>query len=392
MVPATMALTLQLPDPSGRIVPYETAARPLAAPSAHGFSSRVAYAAAHVVADPDRLDRYGNPAIDWDCTMAYRRHLWSLGFKVAEAMDTSQRGMGLDWSGARELIARSLAEARTVPGADLACGVGTDHLDPSWSGSIDDVIAAYEAQMEFVEARGGRSIIMASRELARVAKGPDDYAKVYDRILGGVRGKIILHWLGEMFDPQLHGYWGSPDIARAMDTVMAIMLENEEKIEGIKVSLLDADHEIALRRRLPHGVLLFTGDDFNYPDLIAGDNAGHSHALLGIFDAIAPAAALALQHLDRGDIESFHAMLDPTVPLSRHIFETPTWNYKCGIVFLAWLNGFQERFVMLGNCHTARTAVHYAEVFRLADRCGLLRQPELAVERMQDYLRSVSGG
>ena len=381
-----MPLSVQLPDKEGRIVPYTLLAQPLAAAATNGFKSRIAYAAAHVVADPRSLDAGGNPGVDWDGTMAFRRHLWSLGFKIAEAMDTSQRGMGLDWAGARELIARSLAESRTIPGADLSSGAGTDQLDPAQAKSIHDVIAAYEEQLDFIEAQGGRAIMMASRALARVAKAPGDYAKVYDRILGQARGKVILHWLGDMFDPQLAGYWGSNDVAAAMDTVIGIIEANRDKVEGIKISLLDAKHEIALRRRLPDGVLMFTGDDFNYAELIAGDDQGHSHALLGIFDPIAPAAAIALQHLDLGDKKSFHAVLDPTLPLSRRIFEAPTWNYKCGVVFLAWLNGFQDKFVMIGNHQPARNIAHYADVFRLADQCGLLRDPELAVTRMRHLL------
>jgi hypothetical protein len=381
-----MPLILQLPDEQGRIVPYKLLARPLTAPAGRGFKSRIAYAAAHVVADPQRLDADGNPGVDWDSTMAFRRHLWSLGFKVAEAMDTSQRGMGLSWAGAKELIARSLAEARAIPGADLSSGVGTDHLDPTRAKSVHDVIAAYEEQIGFVEAQGGRAIMMASRALARVAKSPDDYVKVYDRILSQARDKVILHWLGDMFDPQLTGYWGSADVAGAMDVVTSIIAANRHKVEGIKISLLDASHEITLRRRLPKGVLMFTGDDFNYAELIAGDSKGHSHALLGIFDPIAPAAALALQHLDRGDKKSFHTVLDPTVALSRRIFEAPTWNYKCGVVFLAWLNGYQDHFTMIGGLQSARSIVHYADVFRLADQCGLLRDPDLSMTRMRQLL------
>ncbi|MBI2717646.1 MAG: dihydrodipicolinate synthase family protein [Rhizobiales bacterium] len=377
-----MPPALKLPRENGLIVPYMLLARPLAPPKPRPFVSRVAYAAAHVVAAPGQAG-----SIDWDSTMAFRRHLWSLGFKVAEAMDTAQRGMGLDWSAARELIARSLAEAQGIPGADLASGAGTDHLDPQRARSIDDVIAAYEEQLGFIEARGGRAIMMASRALARVAKSPDDYVKVYDHILSQARDKVILHWLGDMFDPQLAGYWGSSDVATAMDVVLGIIGTNHGKVEGIKISLLEARYEIELRRRLPEGVLMYTGDDFNYPDLIAGDERGHSHALLGIFDPIAPAAALALQHLDQGDKKAFHDVLDPTVPLSRRIFEAPTWNYKSGVVFLAWLNGFQQDFIMVGGQQTGRSIAHYAEVFRLADQCGLLRDPDLAQARMRQLLR-----
>jgi hypothetical protein len=378
-----MPTALNIPDENGSIVAYTLLAKPLAAPKRKAFTSRIAYAAAHVVADPTRAD-----TIDWDATMAFRRHLWSLGFKVAEAMDTSQRGMGLDWSAAKELIARTLAESRGTPGADLASGVGTDHLEPLKAKTIEDVSAAYEEQIGFVEAQGGRAIVMASRALARVARSPDDYVEVYDRVLSQARDKVILHWLGDMFDPQLAGYWGSRDVDAAMEVVLAIITSKRDKVEGIKISLLDARYEVELRRRLPKDVLMYTGDDFNYPAMIAGDEIGHSHALLGIFDPIAPAAALALQHLDVGDEAAFRAVLDPTVPLSRKIFEAPTWNYKSGVVFLAWLNGFQEFFAMVGGKETARSITHYAEVFRLADRCGLLRDPDLALHRMRQYMQS----
>jgi Protein of unknown function (DUF993) len=381
-----MSLTLGLPNEYGKITSYELKSRPFLPPASPGFRSRIAYAAAHVVADPERVGSDGQPAPDWEGTMAFRRHLWSLGFKVAEAMDTSQRGMGLSWGGAKELIARSISEARTIAGADLCSGAGTDHLDPADAKTIDDVIKAYEEQLAFIESQGGRAIMMASRALARVAKSPDDYVKVYNRILGQAHNKVILHWLGDMFDSQLSGYWGSTDVERAMDVVLGIIGNNRNKIEGIKISLLDAGHEIALRRRLPKGVVMFTGDDFNYAELIAGDSEGYSHALLGIFDPIAPAAALALHHLDSGDLKSFHEILDPTVALSRRIFEAPTWNYKCGVVFLAWLNGFQDHFTMLGGHESARNIIHYADVFRLADQSGLLRDPELARLRMRQLL------
>jgi hypothetical protein len=345
--------------------------------------TRVAYAAAHVVADPARVDARGMPAVDWDRTLAYRRHLWSLGFSVAEAMDTSQRGMGLGWPEAKELIARSLAEARGVTGADLACGAGTDHLDPDAARTLDDVIAAYEAQFEHVERHGGRVIMMASRALAKVARGPDDYLAVYDRLLGGARDKVILHWLGEMFDPALRGYWGGGSVAADMEVALDLIRRRESKVEGIKLSLLDAAHEVALRDRMPDGVKMFTGDDFNYPELIEGDGRRHSHALLGILDPIAPAAAAALRHLAAGDIDRYRAILAPTVPLSRKIFEAPTWNYKCGVVFLAWLNGHQDHFTMIGRREGARDAAHYAEVFRLADEAGLIADPDRAAARMR---------
>ncbi|ARP63630.1 dihydrodipicolinate synthase family protein [Mesorhizobium sp. WSM1497] len=353
--------------------------------------SRIAYAAAHVVADPLAMtDPWSRPVVDWERTMAFRHHLWRLGFRIAEAMDTSQRGMGFDWANAQELIRRSIAEARTVDGADLASGAGTDHLAPAAAKTIDDVIKAYEEQFAFIEGLGGKAIMMASRALAAVAKGSDDYVSVYDRILSQSSGKVILHWLGDMFDPALRGYWGSENFEVALDTVVAIIERHVGKVEGIKISLLDAGKEVALRNRLPDGVVMFTGDDFNYPELIAGDEKRHSHALLGIFDAIAPVANAALAKLAEGDRAGFDALMAPTVPLSRKIFEAPTEYYKAGIVFMAWLNGHQDHFAMVGGMQSARGIRHYADVFRLADQAGLLADPELAVTRMKS-LCTVAG-
>ncbi|MDF3155184.1 dihydrodipicolinate synthase family protein [Mesorhizobium sp. XAP10] len=353
--------------------------------------SRIAYAAAHVVADPLAMtDPWSRPVVDWERTMAFRHHLWRLGFRIAEAMDTSQRGMGFDWANAQELIRRSIAEARTVDGADLASGAGTDHLAPAAAKTIDDVIKAYEEQFAFIEGLGGKAIMMASRALAAVAKGPDDYVSVYDRILSQSSGKVILHWLGDMFDPALRGYWGSENFEVALDTVVAIIECHVGKVEGIKISLLDAGKEVALRNRLPDGVVMFTGDDFNYPELIAGDEKRHSHALLGIFDAIAPVANAALAKLAEGDRAGFDALMAPTVPLSRKIFEAPTEYYKAGIVLMAWLNGHQDHFAMVGGMQSARGIRHYADVFRLADQAGLLADPELAVTRMKS-LCTVAG-
>ena len=353
-------------------------------PQAHAPSrTRTVFAAAHVVADPRKLNEpWRVPALDWDATLAFRRHLWGLGFKIAEAMDTSQRGQGLDWSNAAELIARVLAEARTVPGADLACGAGTDQLDLTAVRTLDDVIRAYEEQIAHVEKHGGKIILMASRALCRVAKGPDDYLSVYGRLLGQCRGKVVLHWLGEMFDPALAGYWGSRDFEPAMQTVLTLIREHAAKIDGIKISLLDAGKEITMRRQLPEGVVMYTGDDFNYAELIGGDEQGFSHGLLGIFDPIAPAAAAAFACLDAGDRQGFHAILDPTVTLARRLFEAPTQYYKSGVVFLAWLNGFQDHFRMVGGAESARGILHYADLFRLADRAGLFADPERATMRM----------
>ena len=344
--------------------------------------NRVAYAAAHVVVDPlAETDPYLKSVIDWDATLKFRHYLWDLGFGVAEAMDTAQRGMGLDWSGALELIGRTLAEARSRPGVLVGCGAGTDHLERGAARTLDDVIAAYETQIEAIERLDGRIILMASRALVEVAKGPEDYRRVYDRILRQVRHPVVIHWLGEMFDPALQGYWGSGDHLKAMNVALAVIAENAAKVEGIKISLLSKEKEILMRRRLPPQVRMYTGDDFNYAELIAGDERGYSDALLGIFDGIAPAASMALTRFAVGDVAGFHDLLAPTVPLSRHIFAAPTRFYKTGIVFLAYLNGLQDHFHMIGGQQSARSLQHLAELFRLADSARVLRDPELAARR-----------
>jgi hypothetical protein len=349
--------------------------------------SRIAYSAAHVVADPlANINPWLDCAIDWDATIAYRRYLWNLGLGVAEAMDTAQRGMGMDWPTSLELIRRSIDASRDFPGAFLASGAGTDHLAPENARSVDDVIRAYEEQLAAIEKLGGRIILMASRALARVATSPDDYHRVYDRILSQVKEPVVIHWLGEMFDPALAGYWGCVDYMAAMDVAVDVINRNASKVDGVKISLLDKDKEIAMRRRLADGVRMYTGDDFNYAELIAGDEQGHSHALLGIFDAIAPAASAALSALAAGDRKSFDDILAPTVPLSRHIFAAPTRFYKTGVVFMAYLNGMQSHFTMLGGQQSTRSLLHLSELFRLADRAGLLRDPELACARMRCVL------
>ena len=346
---------------------------------------RVAYAAVHVVADPLAAgDPWLDASIDWEATIRYRAYLWDLGLGVAEAMDTAQRGMGLDWTGARNLIRHTLDAAGDRKEALLASGVGTDHLGPHVE--VDDVIAAYEEQIEFVESLGGRVVLMASRALAACASGPDDYVRVYDRILSQVGEPVIIHWLGGMFDPALEGYWGHMDHGEAMSVCLSVIETHAKKVDGIKISLLDKDREIAMRRRLPADVRMFTGDDFNFAELIAGDEEGHSDALLGIFDAIAPAASAALGRLSDGDIGGFNDLLAPTVPLSRHIFKAPTRFYKTGVVLMAYLNGHQDHFVMIGGQQSARSIVHMAEIFRLADRAGLLRDADLAVDRMRAIL------
>jgi hypothetical protein len=351
--------------------------------------SRVAYAAAHVVADPRGDNGFGAPAVlDWDATLAFRRHLFSYGLGVAEAMDTAQRNMGLDWPATQELIRRSARQALDL-GARICAGAGTDHL-PADVHSLDDVAAGYEEQLAVVEGAGARPVLMASRQLARLARGPEDYLTVYDRVLRQARGSVILHWLGEMFDPQLAGYWGAPHRPQATETVLTLVREHADVIDGIKTSLLDVEHEVGLRRALPPGVRLYTGDDFHYDELIEGDEHGYSDALLGAFAAIAPAASAALAALDRDDHEGYAAALKPTVALSRHVFSAPTQYYKTGIAFLAWLSGHQPGFVMVGGLQSARSLVHLGETFRLADAAGLFPDPALAAHRMRALLE-VSG-
>jgi hypothetical protein len=339
------------------------------------------------VADPlADNDPWLSSAIDWDRTIAFREHVWDLGLGVAEAMDTAQRGMGLDWPTSLELIQRSVKAAKAHGNALVFSGAGTDHLAVEDAKSVDDVIRAYEEQIAAVEKAGGRIILMASRALAKLGRSADDYAKVYNRVLGQVREPVIIHWLGDMFDPALAGYWGTADLDRAMDTAVAIINANAAKVDGVKVSLLDKQREIDMRRRLDKNVKMYTGDDFNYAELIAGDEQGFSHALLGIFDAIAPAASYALSRLAANDEAGFHDVLGPTVPLSRHIFRAPTRFYKTGIVFMAWLNGHQDHFTMVGGQESTRSTLHLAELFRLADQAGLLSNPELATRRMKTFL------
>jgi hypothetical protein len=388
-----MALTLTLPVASGGLQPYTLQGSAPVRPAAGVAFNRIAYSAAHVVADPLAVvDPWVKCAVDWDTTIAYRRHLWSLGLGVAEAMDTAQRGMGLDWPTSLELIRRSLDAAKEIPGALVASGCGTDHLVLEEVKTVDKVISGYEEQMAAIEKLDGKLIVMASRALARVAKSPADYERVYDRILSQAKQPVVLHWLGEMFDPALAGYWGSSNVEQAMDTALGIINAHPDKVDGIKISLLDKDKEIAMRRRLPTGVRMYTGDDFNYAELIAGDGFGkeamhgQSDALLGIFDAIAPAASAALGELAQGNVEKFHAILGPTVPLSRHIFAAPTRFYKTGVVFMAWLNGHQSHFTMVGGQQSTRSLQHFAELFRLADAANLLAQPELAARRMKTLL------
>ncbi|MFF8693612.1 dihydrodipicolinate synthase family protein [Streptomyces sp. NPDC015144] len=378
-------MTIHLPQG-----PYEPRTTPLdLAPGGSPLASRTVFSAAHVVADPYADISPDSPAaVDWDATLAFRRHLWSHGLGVAEAMDTAQRGMGLDWAGAAELIRRSAAEAKAV-GGRIACGVGTDQL--TGPATLAEVRAAYEEQLAHVEESGAQAILMASRALSAAANGPEDYLETYAHLLRQATEPVVLHWLGPMFDPALDGYWGSTDLDAATDTFLKVIAEHPDKVDGIKISLLDAEREIDVRRRLPGGVRCYTGDDFNYPELIAGDDQGFSHALLGIFDPLGPLAAHAVRVLDTGDVQGFRDLLDPTVELSRHLFQAPTRFYKTGVVFLAWLAGHQDHFTMIGGLQSARSLPHLAKAYELADRLGLFPDPELAESRMRALL-TVNGG
>ncbi len=374
-------LSLNLPTDDGRVARYELCGEPCQVPAQPSAWSRKAFAAAHVVVDPFAdIDPTLGTAIDWERTLAFRDYLWGLGFGVAEAMDTAQRGMGLDWPHALELVQRS-AQAAKARGAIIASGAGTDHLVDVAGLTLDAVTKAYLMQCEAIEATGSQVILMASRALAKTARGPEDYLEVYGKVLGQLQRPAILHWLGDMFDPDLAGYWGTDDVATAMATALQVIGESRTKVDGIKISLLSAEREIQMRRALPQGVVMYTGDDFNYPDLIAGDERGYSHALLGIFDPIAPAAATALAALASGDRGRYDAVMAPTVPLSRHIFKAPTRFYKTGVVFLAYLNGFQGHFTMLAGQENARSTLHLAELLRFADRADVLQDPEKAIAR-----------
>jgi hypothetical protein len=375
---------IQLPDENGALSRYSLVGTSIEPAPLGENPCRVILSAAHVVADPftDR-DPSGQAVVDWDSTMAFRRHLAGLGLGIAEAMDTAQRGMGLDWAGALELIRRTRSE---LPDALVFNGAGTDHLDPADARSLDDVRRAYSEQIEAIQKVGGRIILMASRALVKIAKSPADYQAIYRDVLAQCDDKVILHWLGDMFDPALGGYWGTQKFDEAMETCLAVISESAGKVDGIKISLLDKDKEITMRRSLPAGIKMYTGDDFNYPELIEGDERGYSHALLGVFDPLAQAAAYAVSRLGAGDAAAFRATLDPTVPLARLIFRTPTRYYKTGVVFMAWLNGFQDHFVMLNGAQAMRPLPYFVEIFKLADANGLLRDPDMAIQRMRKLL------
>ena len=379
-----------LPNSEGNLQNYALIGKPITEAAVNRLQSRSIYAAVHVVCNPLADTNPTEAAeMDWDTTLSYRRYLWSLGLSVAEAMDTAQRGMGLNWETTKELIHRSLTEAKAVDGG-IACGAGTDQLPAHVHVTLEAVEEAYKEQCEYIEKYDGEIILMASRALASCARSADDYYRIYEKLLSQVQKPVILHWLGEMFDPALTGYWGHRDMQEARKVVLEIIAAHPEKVKGIKVSLLDQDFEIAMRRMLPESVRMYTGDDFNYPTLIRDDGQGYSDALLGIFDPIAPAASAAIQALDRGELQEYERLLAPTLPLSRHIFKAPTYFYKTGVVFMAYLNGHQSHFRMVGGLENARSIVHLSELFMLADQAGLLRDPETAVNRMKTFL-SVAG-
>lgn len=380
---------MYLPTKEGKLDHYCLRGEPLTVHAPVGPFTRVAFAAAHVISDPlvERDPWGGRPAVDWDATLGYRHFLWDQRLYLAEAMDTAQRGMGVDWLTAKELIERSLREAKAHPMKPrVACGAGTDQFDLSDLRDEDAILRAYEEQMEAIEAAGGQCILMASRAMVALGGGPDSYHRVYGRLIENAERPVILHWLGSMFDPALEGYWGDQDLDRAEETVLTLMNSHPGRVDGIKISLLNQSREESFRTRLPHGVKLYTGDDFNYVALIAGRMGSYSHALLGVFAAIAPAAAQGLDALAQGNMSRFHALLEPTVPLSRELFKRPTLYYKAGIAFLSWMNGLQGHFIMPAGLQSSREITHYATLFRLADQCGLLLKPDLAVQRMKALL------
>ncbi len=381
---------LTLLDPDGATSAAELAEAPAFAKPTEPLRSRVAYAAAHVVPKVWADNTPGQPAeIDWDATLAFRRSVYSWGLGVADAMDTAQRNMGLDAVATRELIARSAEVAREERGS-VVVGVNTDHVEQEWI-ELDTIIDAYKEQLHFTEEQGAGPVLMASRHLARAAVTADDYRRVYREVLGSATAPVVLHWLGTAFDPSLAGYFGSTDWVAASDVLLEIIGEHADKIAGVKMSLLDAAAEVSVRERLPEGVRMFTGDDFNYVGLIGGDTVGqgdgHSDALLGAFAAITPVASAAIQALDAGDPDRYLALLGPTEELSRQVFAAPTFYYKTGVAFLAWLNGHQTAFQMVGGLHSARSLPHLSRIVELANASNALEQPELAAHRWHAMLR-----
>ncbi len=376
-------MSLRLLQPGGAIRTVELNPAP-SFERTPALVSRVAYAAAHVVPKVTGQNTPGSPAdIDWDATLAFRHHVWSWGLGVADAMDTAQRNMGLDWAACSELIRRSASEAAAV-GGDLVVGVNTDHVEQQVV-SLDAVISAYLVQLEVAEEAGAGVVMMASRHLARAAGSAADYERVYREVLQRAGSPVVLHWLGDAFDATLAGYFAAGpdgDFSSASDTVIRIIEDNVDKVAGIKMSLLDAEAERSVRSRLPPGVRMFTGDDFNFVSLIESG----SDALLGAFATVAPNAAAAIRALDAGDVERYRAILEPTEALARQVFAAPTQYYKTGVAFLAWLNGHQPGFQMVGGLHSARSIPHLSEIVRLANDAFALEQPEVAARRWNNYL------
>ncbi|HLF44766.1 MAG TPA: dihydrodipicolinate synthase family protein [Acidimicrobiia bacterium] len=373
---------LRLPTEDGGQIDWSPSNRAPIEPGPGGFASRTAYAAAHVVSDPTKDQAPGaGPPIDWEATLSFRRHLWSLGFGVAEAMDTAQRGSGVGWDTVKELVRRTATEAESL-GGSAVYGAMTDQLEHDRRPTLTEIAHAYREQVSFIEDQGGTAILMCSRHLAAVASTPEDFTTVYDEVISASSRPVMIHWLGEAFDPALAGYWGSPDSHRAADTVLGLLRGHPGKVSALKLSLLDAEMEVVTRRRMPDGTMMLTGDDLNFVDLVLGDAEGHSDALLGVFDPIAPVAAAAFQALDRGDVAAYKSLLEPTIPMSRHLFSTPTFHYKTGVVFLAYLNGFQTHFRMVAGAESARSLPHLARLLVLADEARLLSRPELAEQRM----------
>lgn len=382
--------TLLLLDAAGAVTDAELREGGGYSRPASPLVSRVAYAAAHVVPKVHADNTPGQPAdIDWDSTLAFRRNVYSWGLGVADAMDTAQRNMGLDAAATRELISRS-AEVAREEGGSVVVGVNTDHVAESHI-SLDQVIDAYKEQLHFTEEQGAGPVLMASRHLARVAENADDYRRVYREVLSSATVPVVLHWLGTAFDPELAGYFGADDWQTASAVLLDVIAENPDVVAGVKMSLLNAESEISVRERLPQGVRMFTGDDFNYVGLIGGDTVGqgdgHSDALLGAFAAITPVASAAIQALDGGDPARYLEILGPTEELSRQVFAAPTFYYKTGVAFLAWLNGHQPAFQMVGGLHSARSLPHLSRIVELANASLALENPELARERWHGMLR-----
>lgn len=392
-------MTLTLLSDDGRTTRVPLADGATFAKPTEPLRARVAYAAAHVVPLVWADNTPGRPAaIDWDATLAFRRSVYSWGLGVADAMDTAQRNMGLDAAATRELIIRSAQVAREE-GGSVVVGVNTDHIDDETI-TLAQVIDAYKEQLHVAEEHGAGPVLMASRHLARAAAGADDYRRVYRDVLASATVPVVLHWLGTAFDPALRGYFGSDDWRVAAGVLIEVIEENRDAVAGVKMSLLDADAEVWVRERLPDGVRMFTGDDFNYVGLIGGadtpdipqplrdprSSRTHSDALLGAFAAITPVASAAIQALDAGDAATYARLLGPTEALSRHIFAAPTYYYKTGVAFLAWLNGHQPAFQMIGGLHSARSLPHLSRIVELANDARALERPELAAARWRDLL------